>query len=209
MCTIVTVVSRSGLDHVRNMTDETPELNLTGQLLLAMPSMGDPRFAFTVILICSHSAEGAMGLIVNKPAHDMEFNDLLKQMKIAPLKTAPKVPVQIGGPVEAGRGFVLHSNEYVADDSTLHFGDDYGMTVTIDILEQLARGTGPERSILCMGYAGWGPCQLEDELQQNGWLTCDATPELVFGTDHDGKWQAALQSMGIDPLMLSSAGGQA
>jgi putative transcriptional regulator len=191
------------------MAEKSDELDLTGQFLLAMPGMGDPRFAFTVILLCSHSSEGAMGLIINKPAPHMKFKDLLKQMKIAPLKTAPQVPVHIGGPVEAGRGFVLHSGEYVADDNTLRVGDDYGMTVTIDILEQMARGTGPEKSMLCMGYAGWGPYQLEDELQHNGWLTCDATPELVFGTDDDDKWQAALQSMGIDPLMLSASGGQA
>ena len=209
MCAIVTVVRRSVLDQFGRMAEKSHELDLTGQLLLAMPGMGDPRFAFTVILMCSHSSDGAMGLIVNKPAHDMKFNDLLKQMKIAPLKTAREVPVQIGGPVEAGRGFVLHSGEYVADESTLRVGDEYGMTVTVDILEQMARGTGPDQAMLCMGYAGWGPFQLEDELQQNGWLTCDATPEIVFGMDHDEKWQAALQSMGVDPLMLSAAGGQA
>ncbi len=190
--------------------DEKPaDLDLTGQLLLAMPDMGDPRFAFSVILMCNHSGDGAMGLIINKPAPGMKFQDLLKQMKIAPLKTGRNVPVHFGGPVEPGRGFVLHSGEYVPDENTLRVGEDYGMTVTTDVLEELARGDGPEKTILCMGYAGWGPMQLESELQSNGWLTCEATPELVFGTDPEVQWQAALQSMGIDPLMLSGVGGQA
>ena len=191
------------------MDIKSETLDLTGQLLLAMPDMGDPRFAFSVILMCSHSSEGAMGLIINKPATQMKFSDLLKQMKIAPLKTGRDVPVQIGGPVEPGRGFVLHSSDYFADANTLRVGDAYGMTVTMDILEDLARGAGPDQALLCMGYAGWGPMQLESELQSNGWLNCDASPELIFGRNHKEKWQAALQSMGIDPLMLSGVGGQA
>lgn len=209
MCAIVTVEPSLRMHHGRTMNAEKDQLDLTGQLLLAMPDMGDPRFAFSVILMCSHSDEGAMGLIINKPAKQMKFADLLKQMKIAPLKTGRDIQVMIGGPVETDRGFVLHSSDYVADENTLHVGNDYGMTVTMDILEDLARGDGPNQASLCMGYAGWGPMQLEGELQRNGWLTCDATPELVFGDMHDDKWQAALASMGIDPLMLSGVGGQA
>ncbi|MEP5761938.1 MAG: YqgE/AlgH family protein [Litoreibacter sp.] len=206
-CAIVTVETMRGIDHSRGMEPKSDELDLTGQLLLAMPGIGDPRFEFGVILICSHSSEGAMGLMINKPAPDISLGKVLKQLKIAPLKSARNVPVQTGGPVEPGRGFVLHTNDYVMDETSLQVGNGMALTVTMGILEQLARGTGPEKSIMCMGYAGWGPMQLEGELQQNGWLTCPATQELIFGENHSEKWQSALQSMGIDPLLLSAEGG--
>lgn len=191
------------------MDSHEEQLDLNGHLLLAMPGMEDPRFDRSVIFMCSHSAEGAMGLIINKPAPQMSFKELLKQLQIAPLKSARDVPIHIGGPVEVGRGFVLHTGEYKSDSSTLHVGQEYGMTATLDVLEDLARGQGPDRCILALGYAGWGPGQLEGEIQNNGWLTCPASPEIVFDNGADMKWQEALRSMGIDPLLLSAEGGHA
>lgn len=209
MCAIVTVVPKVRIDHSGEMNIESETLDLTGQLLLAMPGISDARFEYSVILMCSHSSDGAMGLILNKPIPEVSFQNVLKQMKIAPLKAARPVPVQFGGPVETGRGFILHSDEYVADETTLHVAEGMAMTVTTQILEDLARGMGPAQSIMCMGYAGWGPLQLEGELQRNGWLTCAATQELVFDPNYETKWHDALKSMGIDPLMLSAEGGEA
>jgi putative transcriptional regulator len=184
-------------------------MDLSGKLLIAMPGMGDPRFEKSVVFMCAHSPEGAMGLIVNKPATDLRFADLLEQLGIEAGEGTAAIRVHFGGPVEHGRGFVLHSSDYRASDSTLEVDADFGMTATLDILEDIGQGLGPASCLLALGYAGWGPGQLEDELQQNGWLTCDATPELVFAGDDAGKWAAALQSMGISPSMLSSEGGSA
>jgi len=150
-----------------------------------------------------------MGLIVNKPASDLKFADLLKQLKIKTGPCASKIRVHVGGPVEYGRGFVLHSGDYDASTSTLDVPGGFGMTATLDILEDISKGQGPQSCILAMGYAGWGPGQLEDEIVHNGWLTCDAPNEIVFGSKDDAKWQAALQSMGIDPLLLSAEAGRA
>lgn len=189
------------------MSDDSPSLN--GQLLIAMPGMGDPRFEKSVIFVCAHSGDGALGLIVNKPSPDLAFADLLKQLEIEVAAPRSDVRIHIGGPVEHGRGFVLHSGDYVANDSTLHVDDAFGMTATLDVLEDIARGVGPASALLALGYSGWGPGQLEAEIMENGWLTCDAAPELVFGTDDDGKWGAALKSLGVDPLTLSSTAGRA
>lgn len=192
------------------MSQDSDSIDLNGKLLVAMPGMGDPRFDHSVVFMCSHSSEGAMGLIVNKPAKDLEFADLLKQLDIVPDPDVRPIRVHFGGPVEYGRGFVLHSSEYNrSKDSTLTVGNDYGMTGTLDILEDISQGLGPRKSILAMGYSGWGPGQLEGEIAQNGWLICDAVPDLVFGSDDDRKWQAALESMGINPLLLSAEGGRA
>jgi len=183
--------------------------SLNGKLLIAMPAMGDPRFARSVIYMCAHSDDGAMGLIINKPAHDLKFADLLEQLNITPGEGAREIRVHFGGPVEHGRGFVLHSSDYMSEDSTLQVDDQFGMTATQDILEDLSKGGGPRDCLLALGYAGWGPGQLEGELQANGWLTCDALPEIVFGEADDGKWEAALASMGITPSFLSASGGTA
>lgn len=191
------------------MADSDDSFDLNGKLLVAMPGMGDPRFDHSVVFMCSHSPEGAMGLIVNKPADELKFADLLKQLDIEPDSDMRPIKVHFGGPVEHGRGFVLHSADYKANDSTLSVGDAYGMTGTLDILEDISQGVGPDNSLLAMGYSGWGPGQLEGEIQQNGWLTCDAEPEIIFGKDNDRKWQAALESMGINPLLLSAEGGRA
>lgn len=193
------------------MTDATDptHLALAGQMLIAMPGMGDPRFDKAVIYMCAHSEEGAMGLIVNKPAAEVRFEDLLDQLDIPKAQDAEEIRVMFGGPVEHGRGFVLHSTDYEANESTLSVSDDVGMTATLDILEDIARGEGPSRSLLALGYSGWGPGQLEGELAANGWLTCNASPELVFETSADDKWIAALGTLGIDPLLLSAEGGRA
>lgn len=194
-----------------SVTDDAvpSELALAGQLLIAMPGMGDPRFEKAVVYMCAHSEDGAMGLIVNKPAADVSFEDLLEQLKIPKVDDADEIRVMFGGPVEHGRGFVLHSNDYVSNESTLSVTDDVGMTATLDILEDIANGDGPSLSLLALGYSGWGPGQLEGEIAANGWLTCAASSKLVFGGRSDDKWLAALRSLGIDPLLLSSEGGRA
>ncbi|MEL6915300.1 MAG: YqgE/AlgH family protein [Pseudomonadota bacterium] len=194
------------------MTETTPSTDLTGQLLIAMPGMSDPRFDRAVIFMCAHSDDGAMGLIVNKPAEDVRFSDLLEQLEIPDDDAGRDIRVLFGGPVEHGRGFVLHSADYVANDSTLQVDGvegTIGMTATLDILEDIARGEGPEASVLALGYAGWGPGQIEGEIAANGWLTCPATSDFVFGEDDAGKWVGALRSLGIDPLLLSAEGGRA
>ncbi|MEL7301049.1 MAG: YqgE/AlgH family protein [Pseudomonadota bacterium] len=195
--------------HVLRVTEQSAPTDLTGQLLIAMPGMSDPRFDRAVIFMCAHSDEGAMGLIVNKPAEDVRFADLLEQLEITGTDKSRDIRVLFGGPVEHGRGFVLHSPDYVANESTLQVDGTVGMTATLDILEDIARGEGPEASVLALGYAGWGPGQIEGEIAANGWLTCPATADFVFGEDHGGKWVGALKSLGIDPLLLSAEGGRA
>ena len=189
------------------MTDA--RLDLTAKLLIAMPGMGDPRFAKSVIFLCAHSEDGAMGLVVNQPTAEIRFGDLLKQLDIEPRAPMGDVVVRIGGPVEHGRGFVLHSPDWGTGDGTLRVDDRFSMTATLDILDAIARGVGPERSLLTLGYSGWGPGQLESEIQRNGWLTADAAPDLVFARDDSRKWERALASLGIDPLTLSAAAGRA
>lgn len=184
-------------------------MDLSGKLLIAMPGMGDPRFEKSVVFLCAHSDEGAMGLIVNKPLQDLAFADLLSQLGIPKGDGSRDIRVHFGGPVEHGRGFVLHTGDYRASEGTLRVGDRFGMTATLDVLQDLARGDGPEASILALGYAGWGPGQLEDEIAQNGWLTCDAAPEIVFAGEDAKKWERALKTLGIDPLTLSAAAGRA
>ena len=191
------------------MTEISQDMDLTGKLLIAMPGMGDPRFAHSVVLLCAHSPDGAMGLIINKPTSDLRLRDLLEQLSIAPTGQTRNLPVHFGGPVEHGRGFVLHDRGYQSTLTSLEVNDDFAMTATLDILEDLARGTGPDRALLALGYAGWGPGQLESELAQNGWLTCDADVELVFDTPNPAKWEAALTRLGISSLMLSSDAGRA
>jgi len=191
------------------MKSASEPFHLDGKLLIAMPSMGDPRFTKSVIFMCAHSEDGAMGLIVNKPARDLEFRELLEQLNLTPGKGAREIRVHLGGPVEHGRGFVLHGKDYSSEDSTLDVDDSFSMTATVDILEALSRGEGPSDCLLALGYAGWGPGQLEGEIQANGWLTCDATSELVFSAADGGKWEAALASLGISPSFLSAAGGEA
>ncbi|MBU2994162.1 YqgE/AlgH family protein [Octadecabacter sp. 1_MG-2023] len=188
------------------MTDRT---SLLGKLLIAMPDMGDPRFDHSVIYICAHSAEGAMGLIINKPTPEVRFGDLLEQLSIDEGELAVDVRIHYGGPVEMGRGFVLHTSDYASGAGTMDVSNGIAMTATLDILEDIAVGNGPKRSMLGLGYAGWGPHQLEDELINNGWLVTDANEDILFGRAAEHKWTAALKTLGIDPLMLSASGGSA
>lgn len=184
-------------------------MDLTGALLVAMPGMGDPRFDRSVIFVCAHSDEGAMGLMVNKQAADVCLSALLKQLEISTKAPVHDMQVHIGGPVEPSRGFVLHGRDYTSRLKTLEIGTAFGMTATLDVLEDIATGHGPAQALIMLGYAGWGPGQLEGEIAQNGWLTVDADPALVFEPEDDGKWAATLGTLGIDPLGLSGMAGRA
>jgi putative transcriptional regulator len=187
-------------------------MELAGQILIAMPGMIDPRFDRSVILICAHSDDGAMGIIVNKPAPEMSFAGLLEHLNIPLAPEGRDIRVHVGGPVERGRGFVLHSPGWRArrtDGTTMVVPGGFEVTATTDILEALARGDGPEAALLALGYAGWGPGQLEAEIARNDWLTAPAPEELVFSGEDGGKWGAALKGMGIDPLTLSASAGRA
>lgn len=185
--------------------------NLTGKILIAMPGMSDPRFSRSVVLVCAHSDEGAMGLVLNRPLPEIGFSDLLEQLDIAANDTSRQIEVRFGGPVEPGRGFVLHKLPEHGEnpEGGMRIGDALAMTTTRDILEDMANGRGPEAAVLVLGYAGWGPGQLEAEMLANGWLTGDSGDDLIFGDDHDHKWQAALRAQGIDPSLLSAAAGRA
>ncbi|MFC2970398.1 YqgE/AlgH family protein [Acidimangrovimonas pyrenivorans] len=190
--------------------DTSPDsIELTGKLLIAMPGMGDPRFDRSVIFVCEHSDKGAMGLIVNKPIPDLPFSKLLEQLEIPVGPGARQIRVHFGGPVENGRGFVLHSAGYPGSEGTLRVDAEFAMTATLDVLEDISAGTGPDEALLALGYAGWGPGQLEGEIAQNGWLTCDASSAIVFAPDDATKWELALKTMGIEALTLSAAAGRA
>jgi putative transcriptional regulator len=189
---------------------------LDGQMLIAMPAMNDERFTRAVIYVCAHSTEGAMGIVVNQPARNVSFPDLLVQLEVIPAAERIELPTKAGtvkvlkgGPVETGRGFVLHSADFFIENSTLPIDEGICLTATLDILKAIARGDGPASAILALGYAGWAPGQLEVEIQQNGWLHCAADPELIFGTDTERKYEQALRKIGIDPGMLSSEAGHA
>jgi len=193
-------------DDSHEDTDETA--SLAGHMLVAMPGIGDARFDRSVIYLCGHSDDGAMGLIINKPVDDITFPELLDQLGIEG-EPSSQILVLFGGPVETGRGFVLHSTDYNVSGSTLQVSDEIGLTATLEILEQIALGEGPERSILALGYAGWAPGQLEAEIMSNGWLHCRPSAELLFGTSDETKWERALGELGIDPAQLSGEAGQA
>lgn len=181
---------------------------LVGDLLVAMPGMQDPRFAKSVIYMCAHNAEGAMGLVVNRAITSLTFSDLLEQLDIAPPENGQAINVHFGGPVETGRGFVLHSPDY-QHEGTLVVSGDVALTATIDILRAIASGAGPRRHLLALGYSGWGPGQLDSEIRANGWLSVPADDELVFDTDLDQKWDRAMAKIGVDPRMLSGSAGNA
>ena len=184
-------------------------MDLSGKLIVSMPAMGDPRFERAVILVCAHSDEGAMGLIVNKPVPDFSFTELLAQLNIARHSKGRDIRVHFGGPVERGRGFVLHSDDYSSGAATTLVRGGYGMTATLDVLEALAQGQGPKQALLALGYAGWGAGQLEGEIARNDWLVADPAEELIFSAKDSGKWSGALRHMGIDPISLSSSAGRA
>src|SRR5215470_10011669 len=189
---------------------------LDGQMLIAMPSMKDERFARTLIYICAHSPEGAMGIVVNQPANNIKFRDLLVQLDVISATDVIQLPVSAGavqvlkgGPVDQARGFVLHSNDYFVENSTLPIDDGICLTATLDVLKAIANGNGPGRALLALGYAGWGRGKLEAEIQENGWLHCAADTDLIFGADVSAKYDRALRKLGIHAGMLSSEAGHA
>ena len=200
-------------------TKDTAEGNdqfLDGQMLVAMPAMEDPRFSRSVIYMCAHSADGAMGIIINQRAPNISFAELMKQLNILSEEDAIQVPptlesmaVHVGGPVEPGRGFVLHSSDYYVEDSTLPIDEGVSLTATIDILRAIAAGKGPDEALLALGYAGWAPGQLENEFQSNGWLHCPADPAMLFDADIDSKYERAIRRIGIDPGRLVNDSGHA
>lgn len=181
---------------------------LVGQILVAMPGMPDPRFAQTIIYMCAHNAEGAMGLVVNRALETLSFGSLLTQLGIPICGERIERPVHFGGPVDTGRGFVLHSRDYERD-GTMTVTDAFALTATVDILKAIAGGTGPRQHLLALGYAGWGPGQLDSEIRANGWLNVDADAGLVFDDDLNTKWERAMAKIGIDPRMLSDEAGHA
>lgn len=192
------------------------DTSLTGQLLIAMPQMEDERFAHAVIYLCAHSPEGAMGIILNQQASSLSFPDLLRQLDIIPEEgeivlpePADRMQVHRGGPVETGRGFVLHTGDFFIDNSTLAIQDGICLTATLDILRAIAGGHGPRQAMLALGYAGWGAGQLETEIQANGWITGPADSAIIFDETIDNKWDRALAKMGISPGMLSREAGHA
>lgn len=189
---------------------------LDGQLLIAMPGMQDSRFARSVIYMCAHSREGAMGLSINQPAEQITLRDLLVQLHIIPEneriaipESAQQIQINRGGPVETGRGFVLHSDDYFTDNATLPIDDGISLTATVEILRDIAEGRGPASAMLALGYAGWAPGQLESEIQANGWLHCPADADLVFGGGPSDKYQRAMERLGIDLARLSDTAGHA
>lgn len=180
-----------------------------GHYLIATPAMGDPRFTQTVILLCAHDASGAMGIVINRGKHDLVISDLLDHVGVQGDVRVADTPVLEGGPVDIDRGFVIHSADWFRDDSSLKVSDTLGLTTTKDVLEALVSDGAPDRAMLAVGYAGWGPGQLEAEIADNAWLIADADEALIFGDDLDGKWTKALDHLGIRPEQLSAFGGSA
>ncbi len=185
---------------------------LQGKILIAMPGQVESTFAGSVVYLCAHSAEGAMGLIINKPMADMNFMELAGRIDLS--HTPPdlaevlsQMPVHLGGPVEQQRGFVLHSGDYDGGEGSVRVNREFALTATVDILQDMAVGKGPLRALLALGYAGWSPGQLENEIKHNGWLHCDANAKLVFAAEAAHKYRLALDQLGIDPAMLSSTAG--
>ncbi len=181
---------------------------LEGQLLIAMPAMADPRFERSVIYVCAHNREGAMGLVVNKLFDEINFEELLTQLEITLGDPSPQLSIHFGGPVESQRGFVLHTAEYTGK-GTVAVDEQVALTATLDILKDLANGSSPKNTMLALGYAGWGPGQLEEEISDNAWLHAPFNEDLVFDGDVDTKWQRAMNSIGVDPSSLSGAAGRA
>jgi len=201
------LAQRAGEAMIREM-DDSPAF-LTGQLLLAMPHMLDDRFVNSVIYLCAHTPDGAMGLVVNRPLAEPSFPELLRQLAIAPTPPARMIRLCAGGPVEHARGFVLHTTDWTTE-STLRVDERLALTANLDVLKAIAGGGGPRSGLLALGYAGWGPGQLDEEMQQNAWLSTPLPdPELIFGDDFAGMWRRVLATLRIDPLLLSSAAGHA
>jgi putative transcriptional regulator len=198
----------AGPAMIRAGGDAPGETSLTGQVLIAMPGLQDPRFAQSVIYMCAHTAEGAMGIVINRPLSQPSFEDLLKQLEVAPVPPARSIRLCSGGPVDNARGFVLHSADWTGEGS-LRVTSDMALTASLDVLKAIAGGGGPVHGLLALGYAGWGPGQLDVEIQQNAWLSAPADTELLFDGAPDTAWRRALARLRIDPLLLSGAAGHA
>jgi len=190
--------------------------SLEGQFLIAMPSIGDDRFSRTVIYMCAHTDDGAMGLVINQQAENLSYSNLLDKLEIYSeveienqKSHVEELPVHIGGPVATTRGFVLHSSDFLIENSTLRIDDTICLTSTVDIIQAIASGSGPNRSMTAIGYSGWGPGQLEFEIQKNGWLTSKADHEIIFENDVEQKYDSALTKLGIDPAFLAHDHGHA
>lgn len=205
MCLLDPVVKTMG-QRLQNTENALPYL--TGKLLVAMPGINDRHFERTVIYLCAHNAEGAMGLVLNKTLEEVSFNGLLSQLKIEVAHPSENIAVHFGGPVDSERGFVLHSPDYVRD-STLVVDSSVAMTATLDVLRAIAEGRGPKNKVFAVGYTGWGPGQLDQEILDNGWMAVDADPALVFDSDQDTKWERAFAKIGVDVSMLSGHVGHA
>ncbi len=190
------------------MEQDASAHSLTGQLLIAMPAMEDPNFVQSVVYLCAHSADGAMGIVINRPLRRPSFAELLRQLELSPVPPVRDVRLIEGGPVEHGRGFVLHSADWSGEGS-LKVNARVALTASLDVLKAIAEGGGPKESVLALGYAGWGPGQLDAEMQQNAWLSVDADEALVFDDANDTKWRRALATMKIDPILLSGTAGRA
>jgi putative transcriptional regulator len=184
------------------------EGRLTGQLLIAMPTMNTPHFAQAVIYMCAHTPEGAMGIVVNRPITRPSFDDLLEQLEVLPAPPRRRVELFRGGPVDSARGFVLHTSDWTGEGS-LQVNDDVALTASLDVLKAIADGGGPARGLLALGYAGWGPGQLDREFQENSWLSAPATRDLLFDHDNETKWRRAMAILKVDPLLLSGTAGHA
>lgn len=191
------------------MSQMTPEMDLTGKILIAMPSIGDDRFSHSVILVCAHASDFAMGLVLNKPIAGVTMSGLLQQMDIETGLNLPDIEVLDGGPVGRDRGFVIHTEDFICDKSTMHISAGLCLTATRDALQAIASKTPPHRAVLALGYSGWGAGQLEEELALNAWLVCDPDPELVYLQNHKDKWTKALDNLGISPAFLQSEAGNA
>jgi len=193
----------SALKHKRN------DGFLLGKLLIALPGMPDKRFEKSVIFMCAHSDQGAMGLIVNKPFEGLSFRELVERLDVRVTANTPDQPILFGGPVGTGQGFVLHSSEFENGEATMPVTSEISLTATIDILRAIAEGRGPQKALFALGYAGWGPGQIEDELLSNGWIHCEAQKAILFDLGCDDKWRAALATLGADISGLSAEAGRA
>lgn len=203
-----TTEEQPGPGHNRPRTIEGENF-LEGKLLIALPGMPDPRFEKSVIYMCAHSLEGAMGIMINRPVEGVHFRELMEKLELDVTAKVDDVPVLYGGPVETGRGFVLHSDDYESTDSTMPVSENISLTATVDILRAMGQGKGPRKALFALGYAGWGPGQIENEIRSNGWLHCDSDTRLLFDAEPESRWSQALRKLGIGASGLTAHAGRA
>tara|TARA_S200000501_G_scaffold152764_1_gene143985 strand:- start:6 stop:620 length:615 start_codon:yes stop_codon:yes gene_type:complete len=204
------MVTNDGIIFFMEQTSKMENLFLAGKLIIAMPTMSDPRFKRSVVCICAHNEDGAIGIIINKIIESLSFSKIIKQLKLKKnmTKNDYKDHIYFGGPVETERGFILHSSDYSSENST-SINSEISMTASTEILQALIDGNGPNKSIVALGYAGWGPGQLDTEIQSNAWLSVESDLELVFSAKTAEKWDMALEKIGVNPALLSTEAGRA